>query len=199
MFLVDAAGAATRPGIVSVDHRAQPLVDRLAAEGRLAELSALSGHRAWGGQTVMQLAALAETEPAAMAATRWALACKDFLRFCLTGTAATDPADASGGGLMDLATGRCCAALLAALGLPGLMDKLPPILPSAGVAGHVSARAAAETGLPEGLPVAGGRMDVAANCLGAGVTAGDRLVMIAGTWRSTGWRSPPPCPPAHRS
>ena len=186
VFLVDAAGAATRPGIVSVDHRAQPLVDRLAAAGQLANLAALNGHRAWGGQTVMQLAALAVAEPQVMARTRWALSCKDFLRFCLTGIAATDPTDASGGGLIDLATGRYSTAMLAALGQPGLEEILPPILPGAGVAGHISAKGAAETGLREGLPVAGGMMDVAACALGAGVAGGDRMVMIAGTWAING-------------
>lgn len=186
VFLVDAAGAATRPGIVSVDHRAQPLVDRLAAEGRLGSLSALNGHRLWGGQTVMQLAALAEAEPQVMDRTRWALACKDFLLLRLTGQAATDPTDASGGGLMDLAAGRYSQALLAGLGQAALINILPPILPSAGVSGRVSARAAAETGLPEGLPVAGGMMDVAACALAAGVAGGNRLVMIAGTWAING-------------
>ena len=186
IFLVDAAGHPTRPGIVSVDHRAQPLVDRLAREGRHDALSALNGHRLWGGQTVMQLAGLAETEPEVMARTRWGLACKDFLRFCLTGAALTDPTDASGGGLMDLATGGYATALLQDLGRAELLEKLPPIVPSSAVAGQISARAAAETGLPEGLPVAGGMMDVAACALGAGVTAGDRLVMIAGTWAING-------------
>ena len=182
IFLVDAEGRATRPGIVSVDHRAQPLVDRLAKQGRLPALSALNGNRLWGGQTVMQLAGLAEAEPAVMTATRWGLACKDFLRFCLTGVALTDPTDASGGGLMDMAWGGYSIPLLEALGRADLLEKLPPILPSSAVAGRVSAKAAAETGLPEGLPVAGGMMDVAACALGAGVTSDERMVMIAGTW-----------------
>ena len=186
VFLVDAAGQATRPGIVSVDHRAQPLVDRLAAEGRLAALSALNGHRIWGGQTVMQIVALAEQEPEVWARSRWALACKDFIRLRLTGAALTDPTDASGGGLMDLAAGGYAQALFDALGQPNLTDKLPPIAENSAIAGRVSPQAAAETGLPEGLPVAGGMMDVAACALGAGVTDGTSLVMIAGTWAING-------------
>lgn len=196
VFLVDGDGQPTRPGIVSVDHRAQPLVDRLSAEGRLDRLSALNGHRAWGGQTVMQLAALATSEPETMARSRWALACKDFLRLRLSGTPATDPTDASGGGLMDLATGGYAMSLLTELGRPELAGMLPPILASAGVAGTVSAAAAAETGLPAGLPVAGGMMDVAACALGAGITGGDRLMMIAGTWAIIGLEVPGAVPGA---
>lgn len=182
IFLVDQAGQPTHPGIVSVDHRAQPLVDGLARSGQTDRLSALNGHRIWGGQTVMQLAWLARTQPEVMAATRWGLACKDYLRLCLTGQALTDPTDASGGGLMDLQAGRYSTAIWEELGLPAMLQKLPPVVASSAVAGRVSAAAAAETGLPPGLPVAGGMMDVAACALGAGVTAADRMVMIAGTW-----------------
>lgn len=182
VFLVDSMGQPTRPGIVSVDHRAQPLVDRLKRDGRAERISKLNGHRIWGGQTVMQLAHLAETEPQVMAASRWALSCKDYLRMCLTGTAATDPTDASGGGLMDLDAAGYSTALWQVLDLPDLLPKLPPIVSSAAMAGRISAVAAIETGLPEGLPVAGGMMDVAACALGAGVTSPNQMVMIAGTW-----------------
>lgn len=186
VFLVDAEGRPTRPGIVSVDHRAQPLVDALQAAGRAGPLAALNGTRLWGGQTVMQLAGLAAAEPAVIARSRWALACKDYLRLCLTGEAATDPTDASGGGLMQAGGQGYATDLLEALGHPALARLLPPLRPGAAIAGRISARAAAETGLPAGLPVAGGMMDVAACALGAGVTGGDRMVMIAGTWAING-------------
>lgn len=186
IFLVDAQGRPTHPGIVSVDHRAQPLIDRIEADGRAARIAALNGHRPWGGQTVMQLAHLADTRPDIMAATRWGMSCKDFIRFRLTGEAKSDPTDASGGGLMDLTAGGYATGVLDLLGHPELIDKLPPLTASAAPAGHVSARAAAETGLPPGLPVAGGMMDVAACALGAGLNGGDRMVMIAGTWAING-------------
>lgn len=186
IFLVNAEGRATHPGIVSVDHRAQPLIDRIEADGRAPLIAALNGHRPWGGQTVMQLAHLADTRPDVMAATRWGLSCKDFVRFRLTGAAKSDPTDASGGGLMDLMTGTYATGVLDLLGHPELIDKLPPLTASAAPAGQISAQAAAETGLPAGLPVAGGMMDVAACALGAGLQGGDRMVMIAGTWAING-------------
>lgn len=182
VFLVDGAGQPTRPGIVSVDHRAQPLVDRLHRDGRAILISHSNGQRIWGGQSLMQLAHLAETEPEVMAASRWALACKDYLRMCLTGTAATDPTDASGGGLMNLDRATYSTGVWQALALPDLPPRLPPVVSSSAAAGRVHAAAAAQTGLPPGLPVASGMMDVAACALGAGVTSSDRMVMIAGTW-----------------
>lgn len=182
VFLVDAAGQATRPGIVSVDHRAQGLVDRLRAGGQVAALQAISGHRLWGGQTLMQIVNLALTEPGVMERSRWALPCKDFIRFCLTGAAFSDPTDASGGGLMELQAGTYGAGLFRALGQPGLVAKLAPLVANSAIGGRVSAAAAAETGLIEGTPVAGSMMDVAACALGAGSADADSMVMIAGTW-----------------
>lgn len=182
LFLTDAEGGPTRPGIVSVDHRAEPLVQALVTAGEADRLAAICGARLWGGQTVMQLAALAMNEPQVIAHSRWALSCKDYLRMRLTGEAASDPTDVSGGGLMRADGGGYARDLLAALGHSELAQLLPPIRPSGGIAGKVSARASVETGLPAGLPVAGGMMDVAACALAAGAIGGDYLVMIAGTW-----------------
>ncbi|GAB5468445.1 MAG: FGGY-family carbohydrate kinase [Rhodospirillales bacterium] len=182
IFLTDERGRGTRPGIVSVDHRAQPLVDRLLADGRAETLSAINGHRPWGGQTLMQIAQLALEEPEVMRRTRWALACKDFIRLHLTGEALTDPSDASGGALLDLAAGDYAAEVFEALQATWVLEKLPPIVASSATAGTVSAEAAADLGLLEGTPLAGSMMDVAACALGAGVHDASRLVMIAGTW-----------------
>lgn len=192
IFLLDEEGRGTRPGIVSVDHRAQPLVEELAASGRATEISALTGHRLWGGQTLMQLAYLARTEPEVMARTRWALACKDVIRFRLTEEALTDPTEASGGGLMDVAAGTYAQPVFEELGLAPHAHLLPPIVASDGVAGRVSRRAAEETGLPEGTPVAGSMMDVAASSLGAGAVDAPILTMIAGTWSINSLESGPP-------
>lgn len=182
IFLLDKRGEATRPGIVSVDQRAQPIVDSLASQGKLAEISAINGHRAWGGQTLYQLLNIAQNEPAVYQRTQHALACKDYIRYCLSGDYCTDPTDASGGGLMDVTNGVYAEQVFDRLGVKGLENKLPPIAANTDVTGYVSKRAAAETGLSEGTPIAGSMMDVAACTLGAGVTSPDRLVMIAGTW-----------------
>lgn len=182
VFLVDAEGRPTRDGIVSVDHRAQPLVDAMAEGGKTGEIEDITGHRMWGGQTVMQLAWLARNEPETVRRTRFALPCKDFLRMRLTGVAATDPTDASGGGLFNLEGGGYDPALFERLGIPEFFERLPPVVENSAVAGTVSRAAAAQTGLLEGTPVVAGMMDVSACVLGSGAIGGDALTMIAGTW-----------------
>ncbi|TYB84340.1 FGGY-family carbohydrate kinase [Oceaniovalibus sp. ACAM 378] len=182
LFAVDARGYGTRAGIVSVDHRAQPLVDELCQTGLASKIEPLVGLRLWGGQGVMQFAHLARYEPEVMARTRWVLSCKDFIRLRLTGEVWTDPTDASGCGMMDIARRDYALAAFDLLGLGNFTDRLPPIAPSDAVSGHISETAAAETGLPQGTPVAGSMMDVAACYLGAGAEGVDTLTMIAGTW-----------------
>lgn len=182
IFLLDKNGKPTRPGIVSVDQRAQPIVDSLVKQGRSAEISSINGQRAWGGQTLYQLLNIAQNEPDVYQRTQHALACKDYIRYCLSGNYCTDPTDASGGGLMDISRGVYAEQVFDSLGINGLEKKLPSIAANSDITGHVSKQAAAETGLSEGTPIAGSMMDVAACTLGAGVTSTDRLVMIAGTW-----------------
>ncbi len=182
VFLVDGDGRATRDGIVSVDHRAQPLVEAMVRDGSAGEVEAITGNRLWGGQTVMQLVWLARNEPEVVRRTRFALPCKDFLRMRLTGVAATDPTDASGGGLFNLDRGGYDAALFECLGIPEFFERLPPVAENSSVAGTVSRAAAATTGLAEGTPVVTGMMDVGACVLGSGALGNDALTMIAGTW-----------------
>ena len=57
----------------------------------------------------------------------------------LTGLAATDPTDASGTLLFDLARGVWADGVIAALGLPA--EKLPPVLRATEVAGQSAVRA----------------------------------------------------------
>lgn len=182
VFLVDEAGHPTRPGIVSVDHRAQPIVDEFLANGLALEIEAITGQRIWGGQTLLQLVWLARHEPEVVARSRWALLCKDFIRLRLTGIAATDTCDASGSGLMRLAEGRFDPALFRLVGIGDLAAKMPPVLHNSAIAGTITAEVAALTGLRPGTPVAAGMMDVGACVLGSGAVEQDTLTMIAGTW-----------------
>ena len=62
--------------------------------------------------------------------------------------------------------------MVGALGLDASL--LAPVLPLGGaLAGHLTATAAAELGLPAGIPVAAGAGDTAAAALGSGIGLGD--------------------------
>ena len=61
-------------------------------------------------------------------------------------------------------------------------EKLPRLLWSTEIAGQISAKAAAETGLAEGTPVTAGTIDAAAEALSVGVQApGDMMMMYGST------------------
>jgi sugar (pentulose or hexulose) kinase len=76
----------------------------------------------------------------------------DYLVLRLTGRGpVTDPTDAVGAGVLDVATGAWNNGLISKLGLR--TDIFPPILKSGAVAGGLTAEAANALGLKEGIPV----------------------------------------------
>jgi xylulokinase len=62
------------------------------------------------------------------------------------------------------------------------MERLPKIMWTTGIAGHVTAKASRATGLVKGTPVIAGTIDAAAEALSVGVVrAGDMMVMYGST------------------
>jgi xylulokinase len=173
-------GNAVRPAILWLDRRAEA---EAARYGELpAELTRPLGNQASAGMAGPMLGWLAAHEPDVLRRARWALQPKDWLRMRLTGLAATDPTDASGTLLFDLARGAWAWNLIDALGLPG--EKLPPVLGSAEVAGPLLPGPASELGLPPGSPVATGAADTAAALYAADLDAGLALLTVGtgGQW-----------------
>ncbi len=107
---------------------------------------------------------------------------KDYIVARLSGARSTDATTAATTGLFDLATGDWRRAWRRLAGIPAAW--LPALVAPAAVAGTVSARGAAATGLPEGTPVYGGMGDAAAATLSAGVTAPGSTYLYLGT---SGW------------
>jgi xylulokinase len=176
IVLAGADSRALRPAILWLDQRAAAE----AAEYELlpAALTSVLGNRASAGMAGPLLCWLARHEPSALSAARWVLQPKDWLRLRLTGQAATDPTDASGTLLYDLAAGTWAAGLIGALRLPG--EKLPPVLGPAAVAGELLPGPAAELGLRSGIPVVTGAADTAAALYAAGL-AGDEAMLTLGS------------------
>ena len=190
---VDAEGAAVGPAILYSDGRIGP--DRLAAlRARLPEdHEARIGNAADAAQTVFRIMDAAER--GAMAGARGVhIGAKDWAAQRLTGARVTDPTTATTTGLMNLARGDWDGAILEAAGVaPGL---LPRILPGDAAAGGVSASAARDTGLPEGLPVIVGAGDAGASLWGVGAEGPGARSAYLGT---SGWvAASVPRPPAPR-
>ena len=170
LVLTSAGGEVLRPALLWADSRA---TGALAAYRRLepAARARLANPLA-PGMTGPLLMWVAEHEPGTYRDARWALAPKDWLRARLTGEIHAEPSDASASLLYDVPGDRWDLDVVGALGLDAGL--LAPVLPSAGApAGHLTAAAAAELGLPPGLPVAAGAGDTAAAALGSGIGPGD--------------------------
>jgi len=178
LVMTSADGAALRPAMLWADSRATgPLRDyhKLGAKALARLANPLAP-----GMTGPMLAWVAEHEPATYRAARWALQPKDWIRARLTGEYHAEPSDASATLLYDVPGDRWDLEVVSALGLDEAL--LAPLLPSAGApAGQLTAAAAAELGLPAGLPVAAGAGDTAAAALGSGICRGDDIQLTVGT------------------
>jgi xylulokinase len=167
LVMTSADGAALRPALLWADSRA---TGSLRAYRRLGSqaLARLANPLA-PGMTGPMLMWIAEHEPRIYQAARWALPPKDWIRARLTGEFLAEPSDASATLLYDLMGDRWDLEVVSALGLNP--DLLAPLLPSAGApAGHLTAEAGTELGLPAGILVAAGAGDTAAAALGSGIT-----------------------------
>jgi xylulokinase len=175
-----ADGGAVRPAILWLDQRAADEADRYPELP--AALTASLGNRPSAGMAGPILRWLAQHEPENVAAARWALQPKDWIRLQMTGEAATDPTDASGTLLFDLERDAWADDLIAALGLP--RDKLPPVRDSARPSGALLPRPAAELGLPPGIAVATGAADTAAALYAAGLGPDEAMLTLGsgGQW-----------------
>jgi L-xylulokinase len=182
LYLIDTSGKPSRNAIISTDSRA---LDQVRAWGEAGVLDAVlpkTMQSVWAGSSVSLLAWLALHEREVLARSAWILMAKDYTRFRLTGEIFAELTDMSGTNLLNVRDVRYDAELLDAFGLGQLLDKLPPLRRSTEICGRVSAEAAAETGLYEGTPVAGGLFDIDAAAIASGLVDESRLSIVAGTW-----------------
>ncbi|MEB0055714.1 FGGY-family carbohydrate kinase [Variovorax sp. LG9.2] len=179
-ILVDAANLPVRNAIGWPDERAQSHLLKLEAEGALDGLFQISGNGLMPGNTALLLGWLAVHDPDSTARAATFLCAKDYLRLRLTGVAAIDPSDVSFvPGDID---GRTFSAeLMRACGAEAWLERLPAIVASEKIAGHLQPEAAELTGLMEGTPVITGLGDGAAAALGIGALASGSAFTVLGT------------------
>ncbi|MEG1744743.1 MAG: FGGY-family carbohydrate kinase, partial [Ruthenibacterium sp.] len=104
---------------------------------------------------------------------------KDYLRFCLTGKAATEYTDAYNSLCIDRDTANWCDEILCATGLE--KEKFPRVLRPFDKAGVVTHEAAQRFGLPEGTPVFAGGADMACGAVGMGLYSEGDSTLTLGT------------------
>lgn len=192
LYLVDKSGQPVRNGMYSTDKRAQAYVDRWLADGVDAKVLPKTTQCVWAAQPNALLAWVRDNEPAVMRRAAHVLMCKDYIRFRLTGEIAAELTDMSGTSLLNVVTGQYDDEVLALFGISELKRLLPPLVKSADICGAVTARAAKETGLQEGTPVAGGMFDIDACALASGIVDERRMSLVAGTWGNNQYVSQQP-------
>lgn len=181
-WLADREGNAVRPGIIWEDSRSQSMLDAWTAAdpGFYARVFRSSGSVLQQGCTLPVLAWLKRHEPETLARAAHLFSYKDFLRLRLTGRALADRTESA------VAPGSAAdrdrsPAMLALFGVEDLASKMPPVADSETVGGFITARAAADTGLVEGTPVAVGAGDVPATVAGAGALQAGMALAVLGT------------------
>ena len=176
---LDADDRPIRPAPLWNDQRTAAecaeITDRVGEDA----LRRITGNAALTGFQAPKILWLRRNEPAAFDRVRRVLLPKDYVRLRLTGVAASDASDASGTLLLDLAARDYSDDLLRALEIP--RDWLPSVFEGPEVTGRLTGAAAAETGLPEGLPVVAGGGDNAAAAVGSGVVSGGSGLLSLGT------------------
>ena len=167
---IDRRGAPLANAMLWMDQRCAPQADRMSRECGDVIAGVLGGAGEMGtSPSAPKLRWIAEHQPELLRATHKFLLAKDFIRYRLTGTLATDPSDAGGTCLYDRRTGDWSPEMLALVGVP--REKMPDIVPATSVAGGVTAEAARETGLAPGTPVVVGGGDVQCTLLGANASS----------------------------
>ena len=177
---LDRDGAVIRPALLWCDSRTtaecREITARAGGEERLRDWVS---NAAFEGFTLPKVLWLRNHEPAAFARLSTVLLAKDYIRYRLTGVLATEPSDASGTLMYDVARLAWSREMVDAVALPYTL--LPEVGGSSEVLGAVTADAAARTGLAGGTPVVGGGADNACGAAGVGAMAPGGAVASWGT------------------
>lgn len=181
LYLLDRTAQPLGPGILSLDSRAVDAVARWQADGTADAALSLTGQRPHASAPSALLAWIRDHEPDRFARIGHVLACKDWLRFCLTGTIGTDLTEASTA-FTEVTSQSYAPAILELYGLGALAPALPPVARPDQVVGAVTEQAAAMTGLVAGTPVVAGLHDVTASALGIGGHRLGCVAIVAGTY-----------------
>jgi L-xylulokinase len=181
IYLLDRDLRPVRPGILSLDSRAGAVVDYWATSGVFDRALAETGQTPHVSAPSALLAWIKEHEPDHFSRIAHILACKDWLRFCLTGVVGTDRTEASTS-FTNVHSQSYTPEAMRIYGLENLFEALPAVSHSAEIVGHISQEAASTTGLAEGTPVASGLHDVTASALGIAGHEDDVVSIVAGTY-----------------
>ena len=169
------SGEPVRPAIIWADTRSGVEAAELTEAIGRDRLIAISGSPIAAGFQAATVAWLRRHEPDAWARTRTVLLPKDYVRWRLTGTLASEPSDASSTLLFDVHRRNWSEPILDAAGIA--RSQLPDVIPSTQVSGWLTADAALQLALAARTPVVGGGGDAPLAALAAGVVREEQLAL----------------------
>jgi len=177
--MLDASGNVLRPSLIWCDQRTDAECDWLHRTIGREHLIELTANPALPNFTLTKLLWVRQHEPQVFARIAHLLCPKDYVRYRLTGTYAMDVQEASGTLLLDVAHRRWSSEVAKASGIPEAW--LPQLYESPEICAHISAEAAAATGLTAGIPVAAGAGDQGAGAVGMGILEPGSVSATIGT------------------
>ena len=176
---LDAAGEVIRPAKLWNDTTTTPELQRLREQIGDAAFIDRAGSLPTAAFTISKVAWLARHEPENFARLATMLLPHDYATYRLTGAFATDRSEASGTAYFDAAANQYLTDFLDVID-PGRdwEAMVPRVLGPQDVAGELRPQAAAELGLPAGIPVGAGAGDQHASAVGLGIQTGDLTISL---------------------
>jgi len=181
-LLVDARGCPLTPIIAWFDSRTEPQSRWWEENVGREKVYSVTGHPIHPSFGVNKLIWFRDNQPEAYhKAAHW-LSVEDFILLRLSSVIATDYSVASRTMAFDIGAREWSSSLLSKAGIARKL--MPPAYPGGTVIGEVTSRAAAESGLPKGTPVAIGGHDHVCASLAAGAYEPGSLLDSTGTSES---------------
>lgn len=179
LVCLDQSNDIIRPAILWCDQRTGLECDEITIEIGAKRLSELTGNKALTGFTAPKLLWVKKNEPEHYKRIAHVLLPKDYIRFMLTGSYATDVSDASGTLMLDV-KGRCWSEEMVSY-LDLKKEVLPSVYESYEITGYLSNEVKALLGLTGDIFVVAGGGDQAAGAIGTGTTKEGIISVALGT------------------
>jgi xylulokinase len=167
LVLLDQAKRLLRPAIIWADQRSADLLPEIEGHVGRSLLAQRCGTAPTAGFAIASLYWLQKFEAQTLDRAATMMLPKDFLRFKLTGELGTDQSDAASSGVFDVGQRVWADEVIGRLGLP--QSIFPKVHASADAVGPLIPGAAADLGLPSGIPVSAGCADQPAQAVGNGL------------------------------
>jgi xylulokinase len=177
--LIDRRGETTAPCLLNKDRRAMSDAAALVSTIGADRLYETTGH--WGAPEfgLAKLMWLRRTLPEVWRSTATVLQLHDWFIFRLSGVKASEPSSAAMSQMLNVREGCWATDVLEGLGFPS--SHFPELHKAGTQIGGLVDTAAAQTGLPAGLPVHIGGGDTHLSAISAGVWDPQVPVLVAGT------------------